>query len=181
MRILGIDPGSVATGYGVVERRGGRAVHVAHGTLRPPRGATLPARLAFLHGSVAALLATHRPEALAIERVFAGRGAQSALVLGQARGAVLAALAATGLPIQELAPQQVKVAVTGHGAAEKPQVQAMVQRLLALAAPPPRDAADALAAAICLAQAGRLAALDGIGARRVARRRPSRLVVRRAP
>lgn len=184
MRILGIDPGSVATGYGVVERRGGRAVHVAHGTLRPPRGADLPARLAFLHQAVVALLATHRPEAFAIERVFAGRSVQSALVLGQARGAVLAALAGTGLPIQELTPQHVKLAVTGHGAAEKCQVQSMVQRLLALDAAPPRDAADALAAAICLAQEGRLAVLAAceLGvAGRSGRARGRGFVVRRVP
>jgi crossover junction endodeoxyribonuclease RuvC len=180
MRILGIDPGSVATGYGVVERRGGRAVHVAHGTLRPPRGAELPVRLAFLHAAIGDVLVTHRPEAFVIERVFAGRSAQSALVLGQARGAVLAALAATGMPIRELTPQHVKLAVTGNGAAEKAQVQAMVQRLLALDVTPPRDAADALAAAICLAQEGRLAALPGVRGRASLRGRRSRLVVRRA-
>jgi crossover junction endodeoxyribonuclease RuvC len=159
MRILGIDPGSVATGFGVVERSGARAAHVAHGTLRPPRAASLPERLAFLHDAIARLVVTHRPDAAAIERVFAGRSAQSALVLGQARGAALAALAAAKLPIRELAPQHVKLAVVGYGAAEKAQVQTMVRRLLALDANPPRDAADALAAALCCVQEGRLAAL----------------------
>jgi crossover junction endodeoxyribonuclease RuvC len=159
MRILGIDPGSVATGYGVVERRGAGAVHVAHGTLRPPRSAALPARLAFLHEEVARLVAMLRPDTVAVEQVFAGRSAVSALVLGQARGAVLAALATARVPIREVAPQHVKLAVTGTGAAEKSQVQAMVRRLLSLAATPPRDAADALAAALCIANEGPLAAL----------------------
>jgi crossover junction endodeoxyribonuclease RuvC len=151
MRILGIDPGSVATGYGVVERRGARVEHVAHGTLRPPRGASLAVRLAFLHRAVAQLVADHRPARIGVERVFAGRGVRSALVLGQARGAVLAALADAGAEIHELAPQHVKLAVTGTGAAEKQQVQGMVRRLLALPETPARDAADALAAAICCA------------------------------
>ena len=190
MRILGIDPGSVATGFGVVEGRGARVAHVAHGTLRPPRSAELPERLAFLHRAVAALLAAHRPDAIAIERVFAGRSVHAALVLGQARGAVLAALAVAAVPIRELAPQHVKLAVTGQGAAEKAQVQAMVRRLLALDALPPRDAADALAAAICCAQEGRLAVLAASrsSARTPARdlsglrgARRSRLVVRRVP
>ena len=188
MRILGIDPGSVATGFGVVDRRGAHTAHVAHGTLRPPRDAALATRLAFLHREVERLLATHRPDAVAIERVFAGRSAHSALVLGQARGAVLAALAATGLPIRELTPQHVKLAVTGHGAAEKAQVQSMVRRLLALDATPPRDAADALAAALCCAQEGRLGALalDAATTRRSGTRRATgprigRVVVRRIP
>jgi len=167
MRILGIDPGSLVTGYGVVERQGAAVEHVAHGTLRPPRGGELPARLAFLHAEVARLVALHRPDVVAIERVFAGKSPSSALVLGQARGAVLAALAAAALPIRELAPQHVKLAVTGEGAAPKPQVQAMVRRLLRLAEAPARDAADALAAALCCAASGRLGALD---VRRASRR-----------
>jgi len=159
MRILGIDPGSVATGYGVVERHGPETAHLAHGTLRPPRGGELPARLAFLHREVARLVALHRPDLVAVERVFAGKSVRSALVLGQARGAVLAALAAAGVPIRELTPQHVKLAVTGEGAAQKSQVQAMVRRLLRLTELPARDAADALAAALCCAEEGRLGAL----------------------
>jgi crossover junction endodeoxyribonuclease RuvC len=161
MRILGIDPGSVATGWGVVVRRGARVEHVAHGTLRPPRSAALPERLAYLHGEVTRLVAAHRPERIGVERVFAGRGARSALILGQARGAVLAALAGAGVAIREIAPQHVKLAVTGAGAADKQQVQSMVKRLLALAELPPRDAADALAAAICCAHEGALDAARG--------------------
>ena len=160
MRILGLDPGSVATGYGLVERRGSQLVHVAHGTLRPPRGVALPDRLAFLHREIVRIVAEHRPVVAAVERCFAGRSVRSALVLGQARGVALAAIAAGGIPITELAPQHVKLAVTGSGAAEKQQVQAMVRRLLALATAPPRDAADALAAAIAIAFRGRLASLS---------------------
>ena len=179
MRILGIDPGSVATGYGVVERRGAGAVHVAHGTLRPARSDGLPARLAFLHEEVGHLVARLRPDAVAVEQIFAGRSPLSALVLGQARGAVLAALAAAGVPIREVPPQHVKLAVTGTGAAEKSQVQAMVRRLLSLATTPPRDAADALAAALCVANEGPLARLQGpldrVGARPSRRARNQRI------
>jgi crossover junction endodeoxyribonuclease RuvC len=160
MRILGLDPGSIATGYGLVERRGAGVVHVAHGTLRPPRTSALPDRLAFLHREIARILGEHRPELVVIERIFAGRSVRAALVLGQARGVALAAIGATGIPIAEVSPQQVKLAVTGSGAAEKKQVQVMVQRLLTLATVPPRDASDALAAAVCCAHAGRLWALQ---------------------
>jgi crossover junction endodeoxyribonuclease RuvC len=185
MRILGIDPGSVATGYGVVERRGAGVVHVAHGTLRPPRSAPLPARLAFLHGEAVRLVAMLRPDAVAVEQVFAGRSARSALVLGQARGAVLAALATAGVPIREIPPQHVKLAVTGTGAAEKSQVQAMVRRLLSLAETPQPDAADALAAALCVANEGRLANLkrdlERVDARPSGRARDHKDVVAPAP
>jgi crossover junction endodeoxyribonuclease RuvC len=160
MRILGLDPGSIATGYGVVERRGSQLVHVAHGTLRSPRSGALPDRLAFLYREIARIVAEHQPVLAAVERCFAGRSVRSALVLGQARGVALAAIAAGGIPITELAPQQVKLAVTGNGSAEKQQVQAMVRRLLALATVPPRDAADALGAAIAIAFRGRLGALS---------------------
>jgi len=183
MRILGLDPGSIATGYGLVERRGGHVVYVAHGTLRPPRAGTLPDRLAFLHREIARIVAEHRPEFAAVERIFAGRSVRAALVLGQARGVALAAVAACGIPISELSPQQVKLAVTGSGAAEKTQVQAMVRRLLGLATAPPRDAADALAVALCCAHAGRLSALQQrhrtrVGERPSGRARKHALVVR---
>jgi crossover junction endodeoxyribonuclease RuvC len=189
MRILGIDPGSVATGWGVVERRGSQCAHVAHGTVRPSRGAALPARLADLHAAIGRIVATHAPERVVVERVFVGRSVRSALVLGQARGAVLAALAGAGLAIEEITAQHVKLAVTGTGAAEKVQVQAMVKRLLALAETPPRDAADALAAALAwnplasvhgLAGAARGASFRGrVG--RASGRGASRIVIRRVP
>ena len=151
MRILGIDPGSNATGYGVVERDGVRLVHIAHGTLRPVRAQSMAVRLAEIHGGVVALIRLHAPTHVAIEKIFVAASSRSALVLGQARGVALAAVGAAGLPYEEFAPQAIKLAVTGDGAAQKPQVQAMVRRLLALETLPARDAADALAAAICRA------------------------------
>jgi len=181
MRVLGIDPGSLATGYGLVERHGQRVVHVAHGTLRPPRGAGVAERLAHLHAGLSREIERYRPDVAAVERVFAGRSAHSALVLGQARGVALAVAAGAGIPVLEYAPSEIKQAVAGTGAAEKRQVQAMVRRLLALAESPPVDAADALAAALCHAHRGPLAALTAaFGSRRRRPAAPSRVVVRRA-
>lgn len=180
MRVLGIDPGSSATGFGVVERRGARVVYVAHGTLRPPRGAPLAERLALLHAGLARAIALHRPEVAVVERIFAGRSARSALVLGHARGVALAAAAAAGIAVREYSAPEIKLAVTGSGAAEKRQVQAMVARLLALAAAPALDASDALAAALCHAHRGPLAAVAAFGVRRGRARSAGRFVVRRA-
>jgi crossover junction endodeoxyribonuclease RuvC len=151
LRILGIDPGTNATGYGVVERDGSRLRHVAHGTLRPRRALPMAARLASIHAGLADLIARHQPSCVALERIFVAASPRSAIVLGQARGVALAAAGAAGLSVEEVAPQQVKLAVTGTGAADKAQVQAMVRRLLGLRSLPQADAADALAAAICRA------------------------------
>jgi crossover junction endodeoxyribonuclease RuvC len=173
MRILGIDPGSSVTGYGVVERRSGRLVHLAHGTVRPPRGAPLASRLDHLYRSVAEVIALHAPDCVAVEQVFVAASPRSALVLGQARGAILAAIAAAGLPVTEYAPARIKKSVTGNGRANKQQVKFMVRRLLALDRAPASDAADALAAAISHANAGRLESAGvarGAGSRRGASR-----------
>jgi crossover junction endodeoxyribonuclease RuvC len=172
MRILGIDPGSNATGFGVVDHAGGGLVHVAHGTLRPPRGASLPERLHRLYRDLVQVIEEHRPDAVAVEQVFVAASPRAALVLGQARGAVLAAVAAGGLPVTEYTPAQIKQGVAGSGGAPKPQVQAMVRRILALERAPAADAADALAAAIRHAHEPRLARLGVIGRR--SRRRPRR-------
>ena len=145
------------TGFGVVERIGPRFVHVAHGTIRPRRGSALAARLAFLQQALVELILRERPDVAAVERVFVAASPRAALVLGHARGVALAAVGAAGLAVHEYAPSQIKQAVTGTGAADKRQVQTMVQRLLVLALPPPRDAADALAAALCHGHAGVLA------------------------
>jgi crossover junction endodeoxyribonuclease RuvC len=161
MRILGIDPGSSATGYGVVDRSAGRLVHVSHGTLRPPRDVPLASRLDYLHRTVAEVIARHGPDCVAVEQVFVAASPRSALVLGQARGAILAAVAARGLPVNEYAPTRIKRSVTGNGRASKRQVKVMVKRLLALDRLPADDAADALAAAISHAHAGRLDSLRG--------------------
>jgi crossover junction endodeoxyribonuclease RuvC len=154
LRILGIDPGSLVTGYGVVERRGVGVAHVAHGTLRPPRTAALASRLAAIQAGIAEVIGTHAPDLVVVEQVFVAANPRGALVLGQARGVALAAAAAAGLHVEELSPQQVKQAVVGTGAAQKLQVQRMVQRLLGLGVPPAQDAADALAAALCRAHQG---------------------------
>lgn len=176
MRILGIDPGSSVTGYGVVERGAGRLVHVAHGTLRPPRSVPLASRLDHLYRTVAEVIARHEPDCVAVEQVFVAASPRSALVLGQARGAILAAVAARGLPVNEYTPTRIKRSVTGNGRASKRQVKFMVKRLLALDRLPVDDAADALAAAISHANAGRL---DSLGVVRDAggRRSGSRAVM----
>lgn len=160
MRILGIDPGSSATGYGVVERVAARIVHVAHGTIRPSARQPLEKRLATIQRELCAAIELHRPDRAVVERVFVARNAGAALVLGQARGAILATLGGRDLPVDELAARQIKKAITGVGGAEKVQIQEMVMRLLELPSRPGPDAADALAAAISRAQMGRLAELD---------------------
>ena len=171
MRILGIDPGSNVTGFGVVERSGGRLVHLAHGTVRPPRGAPLAVRLAYLHGAIREVVAEYRPDVAVVEQVFVAASPRAALVLGQARGAVLSAVGAAGLAVSEYTASQVKQAVTGNGQAAKPQVQMMVRRLLGLDRAPASDAADALAVAIRHAHSGRLESVGVVGSRR---RRPPR-------
>jgi crossover junction endodeoxyribonuclease RuvC len=166
MRILGIDPGSIATGFGIVERAAGGPVHVAHGILRPPSDAPLHQRLAFIHSGLVEVASEYSPDVSVVERVFIAANPRSALVLGQARGAALAALAAAGLEVGEWSAREVKQAVTGGGAAGKKQMQLMVARLLQLESEPPSDAADALAVAICQAHSGRLAALGARSGRR---------------
>jgi crossover junction endodeoxyribonuclease RuvC len=159
MRILGIDPGSSVTGYGVVERRAGKLVHLVHGTVRPPKGVPLASRLDHLYRTIAEVVARHGPDCVAVEQVFVSVSPRSALVLGQARGAILAAVAAGGLPVNEYTPARIKRSVTGNGRADKRQVKFMVKRLLDLDRVPAADAADALAAAISHANTGRLESL----------------------
>jgi crossover junction endodeoxyribonuclease RuvC len=183
VRILGVDPGSTVTGFGVVERRGGGVFHVAHGTLRTPRGAALADRLAAIQIGLARAIAEHRPEVVVVERIFAGRSARSARVLGHARGVALVTAARAGLSVLAYTAPEITLAVVGTGAAEKRQVQAMVSRLLGLAVPPAFDAADALAAALCHAHRGPLAALVATASQRGRARGGAgtgRLVVRRA-
>jgi crossover junction endodeoxyribonuclease RuvC len=178
MRILGIDPGSNATGFGVVERVAGGVTHVAHGVLRPPKGAELSLRLEYLHRTIGEVVSEHGPDVAAIEQVFVAANPRSALVLGQARGAVLSALGAAGITIREYSPAQIKQAVTGDGRAAKRTVQTMVRRQLSLDRAPASDAADALAAAIRHAHAGRL---EELGVRPRSRRRSGRFVVSTRP
>jgi crossover junction endodeoxyribonuclease RuvC len=150
MIVLGIDPGTASTGYGVVEQRRGRLLALDGGVIETGAGLPLERRLAAIHARVAALVAEHAPAAVAVEDLYFGANARSALAVGQARGVALLAAGQAGLPCASYTPQQVKSAVCGSGRADKAQVQQMVQRLLALPEPPqPDHAADALAVAIC--------------------------------
>ena len=170
MRILGIDPGSNATGFGVVDYSGGQLRHVAHGVIRPPKSAQTAERLSFIHREILQVVSEFKPAACAIEQVFVAVNVRSALILGQARGAALTALGTGALPVHELSAREVKKALVGTGTATKLQIQAMVKRLLDLSKVPPSDAADALAIAICQAHAGKLAGLGVRNSR--GRRRP---------
>ena len=148
IRILGIDPGSRTTGFGVVDVEGQRLICAASGCIHT-RGETLAERLADIHRGILEVVEEYAPEEVAIERVFVQRNADSALKLGQARGAAISAVAGLRLPVHEYSPTQIKQAVVGRGNAAKPQVQHMVCALLRLNRTPPADAADALAMAIC--------------------------------
>lgn len=148
LRILGVDPGSRVTGYGLIEVEGARSRHLAHGCIRCESG-ELCDRLLRIHTELSLVIAAHAPDEVAIESVFVNRNVSSALVLGQARGVAILAVASNGLHLSEYAPAQVKSAVVGHGRAEKAQIQHMVCMLLKLDKAPPADAADALAVAIC--------------------------------
>ncbi len=152
MIVLGIDPGTAITGYGIVERVGSRIRAVDHGCITTPSDMPLPQRLLEIRAAIADLIETHGPSLVAVERLFFNRNVQTAFAVGQARGAVLLTAAEHGLPVFEFTPNEVKTAVTGYGRASKDQVQRMVQVVLALPEiPRPDDAADALAIAICLA------------------------------
>jgi crossover junction endodeoxyribonuclease RuvC len=150
MLILGIDPGSGSTGYGVVESRGGRLRALAHGTIVPPRGLPFLDRLPHIASAVEKLVRTVAPDGAAVEDIFHARNSRVALQLGHVRGAALLPLLDARIPVYEYSPRLVKKAVTGSGAAEKEQVRRMVRLLLGLRdAPLPLDSSDALAVAIC--------------------------------
>jgi crossover junction endodeoxyribonuclease RuvC len=150
MVVLGIDPGTASTGYGVVESSGSRLRALEDGVIATRPGIPLERRLADIHARVGALLEAHAPDAIAIEELYFGANARTAFAVGQARGVVLLAAGQRGVPSRSYTPQQVKGAVCGHGRADKAQVARMVARLLGLEAPPsPDHAADALAVAIC--------------------------------
>ena len=159
MIVLGIDPGLANTGYGVVAHHAGRLVALDGGVLETAAGTDPARRLAEIHAGVAALLDEHEPDALAVEDLYFGTNARSAFAVGQARGVVLLAAGQRGVPCSSYTPQQVKGAVCGSGRAAKDQVQRMVRTLLDLPElPRPDHAADALAVAICHANAAPLAA-----------------------
>ena len=154
VRILGLDPGSLCTGYAVVET-GPKVIYVVSGSIRA-RGPSLADRLQEIFAGVDKLANEYQPDEVAIERVFMHRNADSALKLGQARGAALSATFAVRPRVFEYAPREVKLAVVGTGAAQKEQVQLMVRRLLNLSGPLGADAADALAIALCHAHSRKL-------------------------
>jgi crossover junction endodeoxyribonuclease RuvC len=150
MVVLGIDPGTANTGYGVVARHGARLVALDGGVIETSAGVDPGERLALIHARVGELLDAYQPDALAVEDLYFGANAHSAFAVGQARGVVILAAGQRALPCFSYTPQQVKGAVCGSGRAGKGQVQRMVQMLLALAdLPRPDHAADALAVAIC--------------------------------
>ena len=146
--ILGIDPGSRCTGYGVIWREGSKQGCITFGQIRTS-GDELSQRLQQIYQGLLSVINTHHPDEAAIEQVFTCHNPQSALKLGQARGAALVATAMHALPISEYSARQVKQAVVGYGNADKAQVQYMIQQLLTLEKPPQSDAADALAIALC--------------------------------
>jgi len=150
--VLGIDPGTAALGYGIIERTGGRLRAIDHGCFETSPDVPLPERLLAIHAMVSDLIALHAPDLVGVERLFFSRNAQTAFAVGQARGVVLLAAAGHKVPVRDATPNEVKSAVAGYGAADKEQVSRMVQVILELAArPTPDDAADALAVAICVA------------------------------
>lgn len=152
-RILGVDPGSRLTGYGVIDVQSGALRYVASGCIDTSKG-VFTKRLAGIYRGIEAVIAEHEPDEFVIEEVFVARNPQSALKLGQARGVAIAAAVNAELPVSEYAARLVKQAVVGTGSATKAQVQYMVRALLALSAEPASDAADALAVAICHVNTG---------------------------
>jgi len=149
LRILGIDPGSRITGYGVVEKEGSYLRHVLHGEVKPRKGALLSEVLVSLYQDLSALLKETAPGAIAVENIFYGKNVRSLIKQAQVRGLVIFAGASFGIPVFEYSPLEVKQAVVGYGRAEKRQVQIMVKAILKLSSLPPADAADALAVAVC--------------------------------
>jgi crossover junction endodeoxyribonuclease RuvC len=154
VRVLGLDPGSRRTGFGVIECRGSDCFHVAHGCIAV-EGEEIAGRLRTIFERLQILIAEHAPGEVAVERVFVNRNVDSALKLGQARGAALCAVP-QGLPVFEYAPRAIKLAVVGSGSAEKPQVAHMIKLLLRIDGRLTPDASDALAVAVCHAHTRRM-------------------------
>jgi len=149
MRILGIDPGSRTTGYGIIETQGNRLLHIYNGIIATRSTAPLAERLKTIYDGVTRIIAEFAPDVAAIEQVFLAQNPQAALVLGHARGTAMVAAVNAGLSVHEYSALQVKSAVVGYGRAGKPQVQQMVKALLNLPEIAQEDAADALGVAIC--------------------------------
>lgn len=163
MRILGLDPGTATTGYGVIDvDEAGQMTAVAFGVIATPAGEPVTVRLQLIYQQVNDLLETYRPDSAGVEELFFGRNITTAITVGQARGVLLLALANAGIPVGEYSPPKIKDAVTGYGKADKAQVQLMVRNLLDLdQTPRPDDAADGLAVAITHYQYQRFENLAG--------------------
>ncbi|MGA2780877.1 MAG: crossover junction endodeoxyribonuclease RuvC [Smithella sp.] len=149
MRILGIDPGSHVTGYGIIEKEGNYLRHVLHGEIKAKKNSLLSTMLISIYQQLSSVITQTAPQAIALENIFYGKNVRSLIKQAQVRGVVIFAGADKGIPIFEYSPLEVKKAVVGYGRAEKRQVQIMVKAILKLPVLPPADAADALATAIC--------------------------------
>lgn len=161
MRVLGIDPGSRITGYGVVEQQGNRLLHVDNGAIFTDKAKSFPDRLRLIFEGISQIIIEYNPETVAVEDLFFATNVNSALKLGQARGAAIAAAAHAGLPVFEYTALQVKKAVVGQGKAHKEQVQQMIKALLGLPEIAQADASDAVAVAICHINSHRLSSKTG--------------------
>lgn len=167
MRVIGIDPGSNITGYGVLEGSGASIRHIDNGNISPRAKLPFHERLLHIHDNLERLIGEYRPDAVAIENVFVAKNARSSLLLGHARGVAMLAASRAGVVIEEYSPSQIKVAVTGSGRASKQQMQSMVRAVLGLPEVACEDASDALAVAIChINSAGLRGALARAGAGR---------------
>jgi len=152
MRVLGIDPGFADMGFGVIEASSGKSRCLAYGSVKTPAGMPMPTRLHKIHTALTECIAKYRPERIGIERLFFSTNVKTAMAVAEARGVIRLAIEQAGIPCMELDPSAVKIAVCGHGRAEKKEVQKMTQILLGLKEiPKPDDAADALAIAIAVA------------------------------
>lgn len=179
MRVLGIDPGTVATGWGVVDESGHSLKYVSGGVIRA-RG-SLSSRLTVIFDGIRRVLAEHHPACVGLEKTFVGENVQSAFRLGEARGVILLAAEMAGVRVVEYAPAEVKVAITGQGRASKEQMQMMMSRLLGLTAAVASDEADALGVAVCHLHSQRFRDTVGelVPLRRTARRSTGTLKARR--
>ena len=167
MRVFGIDPGSLRTGYGCIESDGRRHQLVSCGAIQPPARAALPDRLSRIFDDLVRLIAADAPDCIVVENLFHAKNVRSALTLGHARGVAVLAAVRAGVEVVEYTPAEIKASVAGYGRADKVQIQHMVKQLLGLAAVPrPNDAADALAVALChLHACGPLASLASAASR----------------
>ncbi|HPX56991.1 MAG TPA: crossover junction endodeoxyribonuclease RuvC [Syntrophales bacterium] len=149
MKILGIDPGSHVTGYGLIEKIRGKPIHILHGEIKLSRNEILSDCLLRIHTKLIEIIQENKPQALAVEDVFYGKNIKSLIKQAQVRGVTILAGTSEGVPVFEYSPLEVKSAVVGYGRADKYQVQKMIQAILQLPAMPPTDASDALAVAVC--------------------------------